>query len=45
MATKKGTILSSVSSIANPDADKNYVLIKNIFEDPIEENFRAFGKL
>ena len=42
MATKKGTILSSVSSIANPDADKNYVLIKNIFEDPIEENFRAF---
>ena len=42
MVTKKGTILSSISSIANSDADKNYVLIKNIFEDPIEENFRAY---
>jgi hypothetical protein len=42
MITKKGTILSSISSIANSDADKNYVLIKNIFEEPIEENFRAY---
>ena len=42
MITKKGTILSSISSIANSDADKNYVLIKNIFEDPIEENFKAY---
>ena len=42
MVTKKGTILSSISSIANSDADKNYVLIKNIFEEPIEENFRAY---
>jgi hypothetical protein len=42
MITKKGTILSSVSSIANSDADKNYVLIKNIFEEPIEENFKAY---
>ena len=42
MITKKGTILSSISSIANFDADKNYVLIKNIFEEPIEENFKAY---
>ena len=42
MTTKKGTILSSISSIANPHADKNYVLIKNIFEKPIEENFKAY---
>ena len=42
MVTKKGTILSSISSIANFDADKNYVLIKNIFEEPIEENFKAY---
>ena len=42
MITKKGTILSSISSIANSDADKNYVLIKNIFEEPIEENFKAY---
>ena len=42
MTTKKGTILSSISSIANPHADQNYVLIKNIFEEPIEENFKAY---
>ena len=42
MITKKGTILSSISSLANSDADKNYVLIKNIFEEPIEENFKAY---
>ena len=35
MITKKGTILSSISSLANCDADKNYILIKNIFEEPI----------
>ena len=42
MVTKKGTILSSISSIANSDADKNYVLIKNLFEEPIEENFKVY---
>jgi hypothetical protein len=42
MATKRGTILSSISSIANPVADKNYVLIRNVFEEPIEEKFRAY---
>lgn len=42
MITKKGTILSSISSIASTDADKNYILIRNIFEKPIEENFNAY---
>jgi len=42
MINKKGTILSSINSIANPDADKNYILIKNIFVEPIEENFKAY---
>ena len=42
MINKKGTLLSSVSSISNPDAEKNYVLIKNIFEKPIEENFKIY---
>jgi len=42
MITKKGTILSSISSLANPNADKNYILIKNIFEEPIEENFKTY---
>lgn len=42
MVTKKGTILSSVSSIANSNADQNYVLIKNVFEKPINEVFKAY---
>ena len=42
MVTKKGTLLSSISSIANSDADKNYVLIKNIFIEPIEEYFKLY---
>ena len=42
MINKKGTILSSISSIANSDADKNYVFIKNIFEEPIEEYFNVY---
>ncbi len=42
MITKKGTLLSSISSLANSRADQNYVLIKNIFEEPIEENFNAY---
>ena len=42
MITKTGSIMSSVSSIANIDAEKNYVFIKNIFEYPIRENFNAF---
>lgn len=42
MVTKKGTILSSICSLANSDADKNYVMIRNIYEEPIEENFKAY---
>ena len=42
MVTKKGTILSSICSLANSDADKNYVMIRNIYEEPIEESFKAY---
>jgi hypothetical protein len=42
MIQKKGTILSSISSIANEDAEKNYIFIKNIYESPIFENFTAY---
>ena len=42
MITKKGTILSSVNSIANPDADKNYILLRNLYEEPIEEDHKAY---
>ena len=42
MITKKGTILTPVNSISNKDADKNYILIRNIFQDPIEDTFNAY---
>ncbi len=42
MINKRGSILSSVCSLANPDADQNFIFIKNIFEDPIEEKFKGF---
>lgn len=42
MVIKKGTILSAVSSIANKDAEKNYIFIRNIYLDPVHENFKAY---
>ena len=42
MTEKRGTILSSVSSIANKDADINYIFVKNIFTEPLCENFNAY---
>ncbi len=42
MITKKGNILSSINSLANPDAEKNYIILKNIYEKPIEEKFNAY---
>lgn len=42
MVVKKGTILSSISSLANPKAEKNFILIKNIFDRPIQDKFNAY---
>lgn len=42
MVIKNGSILSSVNSIANLKAEKNYILIRNIFEKPIQEKFKAY---
>ena len=42
MVEKKGSILSSVSSISNSNAEKNYIFIKNIFKYPIQENYYAY---
>tara|TARA_Y100000768_G_scaffold332359_1_gene271958 strand:+ start:360 stop:1121 length:762 start_codon:yes stop_codon:yes gene_type:complete len=42
MVSKKGSILSSVCSLANTDADKNYILIKNIYKYPTNEKFTAY---
>ena len=42
MIEKKGSILSSVCSLANKEADKNYIFIKNIYAEPIIENFNIY---
>ena len=42
MITKKGSILSSIHSIANKDAEKNYVFVRNILQDPVTTNFNAY---
>jgi hypothetical protein len=42
MITKKGNILSSISSLANQDAEKNYIFLRNIYEKPIEDKFKAY---
>jgi hypothetical protein len=42
MIDKNGSLLSSVSSIANKNANKNFLLIRNIFKQPIEENFNIY---
>ena len=42
MVTKKGSILSPISSLCNKRADKNILLLKNIYELPINDNFAVF---
>ncbi len=42
MVLKKGSILSSINSLANIDADNNYILFKNIYELPIFDKFKAY---
>jgi hypothetical protein len=42
MIKNKGSILSPVHSIANTDADSNYIFIKNIYERPIHKIFNCF---
>jgi hypothetical protein len=41
MISKKGNIISPISSLTNSSADKNLVFIKNIYEKPIAENFKV----
>ena len=42
MVPKKGTLLSSVSSIGNKQAEKNFIFIRNIYEKPINEKYFAY---
>ncbi len=39
MINKNGNILSSLYLLTNKKADKNYILLRNIFHEPIIENF------
>ena len=42
MINKKGNILSSVFVLTNQNADKNYVLIRNIYYKPVIEDFKIY---
>jgi hypothetical protein len=42
MVSKNGSLISSVSSIANKNANENYLLIRNIFNEAIEEKFNLY---
>ena len=42
MVTKKGSILSPLSSLCNKRADKNILFLKNIYELPINDKFGVF---
>lgn len=42
MVVNNGSILSSVNSLANQKAEKNYIFIRNIFTEPVYETFNAY---
>jgi hypothetical protein len=40
--TKKGSVLSSISSLSNKSADQNIIFLRNVYEDPIKEEFKVY---
>ena len=42
MTMKQGSILSSTSSLANKDSEKNMLFFVNIFAKPIKEKFSIY---
>lgn len=42
MLGKSGTIFSSIHSLTNKDAEENFIIFRNVCEDPIEEDFKAY---
>jgi len=42
MVTKRGSILSPLSSLCNKNADKNILFLKNIYELPVHDEFGVF---
>ena len=41
MINKNGTILTPISTLLNINADKNYLIFKNIFFKPLQKKFPA----
>lgn len=42
MIAKNGIVTSGVASLTNKNANKNYIIFRNIFIDPIERSFDIF---
>jgi hypothetical protein len=42
MIKVKNSIISLLSSLLNVDAEKNYILLRNIYEDPLHINFNGY---
>ena len=42
MIEKKGSVLSSIDLLTNHNADKNYIIFKNIYSKPIKERFEGY---
>lgn len=42
MVSKKGMIVSSVNSLANIDANENYLIFRNIYEEPAHNEFNGY---
>jgi hypothetical protein len=42
MIKKNGIVTSGVASLTNKSADKNYIIFRNIFIDPVEKPFNIF---
>ena len=42
MVKKKGNIISPISSLANKDAETNMIFLRNIYLEPIHDNFEIY---
>ena len=42
MLGKSGIIFSSIHPLTNKDAEENFIIFRNVCEDPIEEDFKAY---
>lgn len=42
MVEKKGNVTCAIDSLANTNADQNFMLFRNIFSNPIKEKFKSY---